>query len=90
MLTINLNKCKKNFLLNFQGYNHSIEECSEIISDYEMKDTQVLRKVTNLYMGRKAFLRSGQDELDHRCATFFTSQVCHELFTFPNHQQSDG
>jgi len=45
------------FMIEEQGYNHSIEECSEIISDYEMKDTQVLRKVTNLYMGRKAFLR---------------------------------
>ena len=44
-------------ILIFQGYSHSVEECSEIISDYEMKDTQVLSKVTNLYMGKKAFLR---------------------------------
>ena len=35
-----------------------MEECSEIIRDYEMKDTQVLSKVTNLYMGKQAFLRS--------------------------------
>ena len=26
----------------------------------------------------------------HNCEIFFTAQVCHELFTFPNHQQSDG
>ena len=44
---------------NFQGYSHSVEECSEIIRDYEMKDMQVLSKVTNLYMGKQAFLRSG-------------------------------
>ena len=53
-------KCKAKPKLDIlQGYSHSVEECSEMISDYEMKDTQVLRKVTNLYMGRKAFLRSG-------------------------------
>ena len=42
---------------NFQGYSLSVDECSEIIRDYEMKDTQVLSKVTNLYMGQTAFLR---------------------------------
>merc|ERR1719474_149344 len=45
------------FMIEEQGYTHSVEECSEIISDYEMKDVQVLSKVTHLYMGRKAFLR---------------------------------
>ena len=34
-----------------------MEECQEIISDYEIKDKELLSKVTNLYMGRKAFLR---------------------------------
>jgi len=45
------------FMIDEQGYSHSVEECSEIIRDYEMKDTQVLSKVTNLYMGKQAFLR---------------------------------
>jgi hypothetical protein len=40
-----------------QGYSHSVEECKEIIGDYEIKDQQVLNKITNLYMGRKAFIR---------------------------------
>ena len=31
-----------------QGYSHSVEECDEIISDYEMKDVQVLSKVSTV------------------------------------------
>ena len=40
-----------------QGYSHSLEECMEIIKDYENKDREVLSKVANLYMSRNAFKR---------------------------------
>ena len=33
-----------------QGYSHSVEECDEIISDYEMKDVQVLSKVSTVHL----------------------------------------
>ena len=33
-----------------QGYTHSVEECDEIISDYEMKDVQVLSKVSTVHL----------------------------------------
>ena len=47
----------QNFMIKEQGYSLSLEECKEIIEDYEIKDKGILSKVTNLYMGWKAFLR---------------------------------
>jgi len=47
----------QDFMINEQGYSLSIEECKEIIEDYEIKDKGILSKVNNLYMGWKAFLR---------------------------------
>ena len=45
------------FMSKEQGYTLSMEECKEIIRDYEMKDNQLLKKVTNLYLGPKGFCK---------------------------------
>ena len=45
------------FMINEQGYTLNIEECKEIIKDYEIKDKEILQKVKNLYLGWKGFLR---------------------------------
>ena len=45
----------QNFLIKMQGYNMSTEECQEIIRDYEIKDDNILSRVTNLYLGPKGF-----------------------------------
>ena len=47
----------QDFMINEQGYSMSIEECRDIIRDYEIKDDRVLKKVTNLYFGPNAFCR---------------------------------
>ena len=44
-------------MINEQGYSMSVEECRDIIRDYEIKDDRVLKKVTNLYFGPQAFCR---------------------------------
>ena len=45
------------FMIEEQGYSLSLEDCKDIIKDYEMKDNHLLKKVTNLYLGPKAFCR---------------------------------
>jgi len=46
------------FLQDTQGYKGMGEkECKDIITDYEIKDKDVLKKVKNLYMSWKGFLR---------------------------------
>ena len=45
------------FMSKEQSYTLSMEECKEIIRDYEMKDNQLLKKVTNLYLGPKGFCK---------------------------------
>jgi len=45
------------FLREVQGEDVSLEECINIIKDYEIKDKDVLRKVNHLYMSWKGFLR---------------------------------
>merc|ERR1711892_985096 len=47
----------QDFMIKEQGYSLSMDECKEIIEDYEIKDKGIRSKVTNLYMGWKAFLR---------------------------------
>ena len=45
----------QDFMIKEQGYNMSIEECKEIIRDYEIKDDNILSRVTNLYLGPRGF-----------------------------------
>ena len=45
------------FMIKEQGYNVSVEECKEIIADYEIKDDKILSKVINLYLGPRGFQR---------------------------------
>eukprot|EP00092_Neocalanus_flemingeri_P024885 GFUD01026985.1.p1 GENE.GFUD01026985.1~~GFUD01026985.1.p1 ORF type:complete len:650 (+),score=151.93 GFUD01026985.1:38-1951(+) len=63
----------QDFMIKEQGYSLSVDECKEIIEDYEMKDKGILSKVTNLYMGWKAFLRfvmgSSLFMIEHRVKT---------------------
>ena len=47
----------QNFMIKEQGYNISIEECKEIIKDYEIKDDKILSRVINLYLGPRGFQR---------------------------------
>ena len=87
---------------NLQGYSLSVDECSEIIRDYEMKDTQVLSKLYNLNLNLNPGAEQGDQPLhgpdglsqvkknQTQEKIFCKSQVCYELFPFPNHQQSDG
>ena len=45
------------FMSTEQGYSLSLEECKDIIKDYEMKNNQLMKKVANLYLGPKGFCK---------------------------------
>ena len=47
----------QDFMINEQGYSLSMDECKDIIRDYEIKDDKILKKITNLYLGYRGFCR---------------------------------
>ena len=47
----------QDFMINEQGYSLSLDECKDIIKDYEIKDAKILKKITNLYLGYRGFCR---------------------------------
>ena len=47
----------QDFMIREQGYNIAVEECKEIIKDYEIKDDKILSRVINLYLGPRGFQR---------------------------------